>query len=396
MKITALKTYPFSVPTGGDSRDPHSGELLCSTKKSWLFVKLETDAGISGWGEGSGEWLVPQVETMLQELWPLLIDRDPTQVEALCEDLSNRSPWKTGPINGTAIAAINMALYDICGKAWNVPVYTLLGGKRRDRVQVYASGGLVETSPEDAAETAKQSIAKGYSGIKGNPLEARRWPMDMSSIERSIAAIAAAREAMGPEGAIMLDTHGSPTPELAIEFSRRVAPYTPLFIEEPLKVGSVDALRDITQRSPVPIATGEKLFTVRDFDELIDRRACAFLQPDITHCFGITALRQIAAAAEKQQMLMAPHNAAGPIGTAATIHTDAAIPNFLIQEMCPSYFDMFSDYAEHDWTIADGYINVSDRPGLGIEVKEADIAKLPHEPMAYRQYRHADGSWKGW
>ena len=93
---------------------------------------------------------------------------------------------------------------------------------------------------------------------------------------------------------------------------------------------------------------------------------------------------------------MAPHNAAGPIGTAATIHADAAIPNFLIQEMCPPYFEMFSDYAEHDWIIADGYINVSDRPGFGIEVKEADIAKLPHEPMAYRQYRHADGSWKGW
>jgi len=396
MKITALKTYPFSVPTGGGSHDPHSGELLASTKKSWLFVKLETDAGISGWGEGSGEWLVPQVETMLQELWPLLIDRDPTQVEALCEDLCNRSPWKGGAINGTAVAAINMALYDICGRAWNVPVYTILGGKRRDRVQVYASGGLVETSPEDAAETAKRFIAKGYSGIKGNPLEARRWPMDMSSIDRSVAATAAAREAMGPDGAILLDTHGSPTPELAIEFARRVAPYTPLFIEEPLKVGSVDALLDITQRSPVPIATGEKLFTVREFDELIDRRACAFLQPDITHCFGITALRQIATAAEKQQMLIAPHNVAGPIGTAATIHTDAAIPNFLIQEMIPTYFDMFSDYAEHDWTIADGYINVSDRPGFGVEVKEADIAKLPHEPMAYRQYRHADGSWKGW
>ncbi|MDP7398228.1 MAG: mandelate racemase/muconate lactonizing enzyme family protein, partial [Lentisphaeria bacterium] len=280
MKITALKTYPFSVPTGGNSRDPHSGELLCSTMKSWLFVKLETDAGISGWGEGSGEWLVPQVEAVLQVLWPLLVDRDPTQVEALCEDLCNRSPWKTGPINGTAVAAINMALYDICGKAWDVPVYTILGGKRRDRVQVYASGGLVETSPEDAAETAKRFIAEGYSGIKGNPLEARRWPMDMSSIERSLAATAAAREAMGPDGAILLDTHGSPTPELSVEFARRVAPHRPLFLEEPVKFGSLDALEEVSRKSPVPVATGEKLFTFEQFKPMIDRRSCAFLQPD--------------------------------------------------------------------------------------------------------------------
>ena len=396
MKITSVKTYPFSVPTGQEIRDPGTGELICSTHKSWLFLKLETDAGISGWGEGSGEWLVQQVETLLLELVPLLLDRDPTQVETLTEDICNFAPWKGGPIIGTAVAAINMALYDIAGKAWGVPVHTILGGKRRDRIQVYASGGLVESSPDEAAETAMRHVANGYAGVKGNPLESRHAPMDVAAIDRSLECIAAVREAIGPEAAILLDTHGSPTPELSIEFARRVAPYAPMFLEAPVKVGSVDALMDVTQRSPVPVATGEQLFAVREFEELIQRRACAFLQPDITHCFGITAFREIAQRAGQQQMLMAPHNVAGPVGNAAAYHASAAAPNFLILEMVPTYFERFDNYAEHDWHIEDGYINVSDRPGLGLEVKEADIAKLPLEPMSFRQYRHADGSWKGW
>ena len=396
MKITAVRTYPLSVPTGQEIRDPGTGELICSTHKSWLFLKLETDAGIHGWGEGSGEYLVPSVEPLLQQLAPLLLDQDPTRVEALTDDVANFAPWKGGPIIGTAVAAINTALYDIAGKAWGVPVHTILGGKRRDRIQVYASGGLVESAPDEAAETAKEHLANGYAGVKGNPLESRRAPMDLAAIDRSLECIAAVREAIGPEPAILLDTHGSPTPELSIEFARRVAPYAPMFLEAPTKVGSVDALVDVTERSPIPVATGEQLFAVREFEELIQRRACAFLQPDITHCFGLTAFREIAQRADRQQMLMAPHNVAGPVGNAAAFHASAAIPNFLILEMVPTYFARFDQYAEHDWQIADGYLNVSDRPGLGLEVKEADIAKLPHEPMAFRQYRHEDGSWKGW
>ena len=396
MKITAIKTYPFSVPTGQKIRDPATGELLCSTSKSWLLLKLETDAGISGWGDGSGEWLVGPVDALLQQLVPLLLGRDPVQVDALTDDVSRRSPWRGGPVVGTAVAAINMALYDIAGKAWGVPVHTILGGKRRDRVRVYASGGLVESSPEEAAATAKRWIDKGFAGVKGNPLESRRDPMDLAAVERSLECVAAAREAMGPEGEILLDAHGSPIPELGLEFARRVAVYSPMFLEEPVKVGSVEALLEVSRRSPVPIATGEKLFSVAEFDPLIRRRACAFLQPDITHCLGIGEFCQIARSADRQQMLMAPHNVAGPVGTAATLHADAAIPNLLIQEMVATYFDRFGLYAEHDMVIEDGYISVSDQPGLGVAVKEADIAAMTLEPMQYRQYRHADGSWKGW
>ena len=396
MKITACKTYKFSVPISQQSIDPNTGHRMSSTSKTWLFLKVETDAGIDGWGEGSGEWLVPAVDATLQGWFPLLIDQDPLQTEALSEDITNRLPWKGGPVLGTAVAAINMALYDIAGKAWGVPVHTILGGKRREKIRVYDNGGLSFNSPDEARQTAEAAVAQGYNAVKGNPLETRDWPMDDKAVEHSVACVSAVREVMGPHADILLDTHGSPTPELSIEFARRVAPYRPLFLEEPVKLGSVDALRELSLKSPVPIATGEKLFTLLEFKELIDVRACAFLQPDLNHCFGISTLVEIAKLANYQQMLMAPHNASGPITTAATLHVDGVMNNFLIQETSSYYFSLFDRYVDHDMVVNNSYIQLSDRPGLGLEVKEADVAKATYEEMAYRQYRHADGSWKGW
>ena len=394
MKITGIRTYKFNVPTGQKIRDPHTGELLSSVSKPWLFLKIETDASIDGWGEGSGEWLTPSVEATLHEWSILLVDQDPLSVVALTEDITNRLPWKGGPVFGTAIAAINAALYDIAGKAWGVPVHTILGGKRRDRIRVYCGGNLF-SSPEEAIKAIQQVKAEGFAGIKGNPLETRTWPMDGEAIDHSVACVTAARKAVGVDFDILLDAHGSPTPELSVEFARRVAPFKPLFLEEPVKVGSLEALLEVTRKSPVPIATGEKLFTIGGFKPLIDSRACAFLQPDVTHCFGITTLVDIAKLAAPAQMLMAPHNTGGPLCFAATLHADAVMNNFLIQET-NSRLAQFDRCVEHDWVIADGHVNVSDAPGMGVAVKESDLAKLPYEPLPYRQYRHVDGSWKGW
>ena len=394
MKITDIRTYKFSVPTGQEIRDPQSGELLCSTSKPWLFLKIETDAGISGWGEGTGEWLVPSVEAALHEWRELLVDRDPLPVAALCADIQNRIPWKGGPVFGTAIAAIDAALYDIAGKAWKVPVHTILGGKRRDRARVYS--GISMDDPQKAVSEALQLRELGYAGVKGNPLEIRTWPMDIRAVEHSLNCVSSVREAVGDHFDILLDAHGSPTPELSIEFARSLAPYRPLFLEEPVKVGSLEALLEVSTKSPIPIATGEKLFTLGNFQPLIDHRACAYLQPDLTHSFGLTGTLEIARAAARAQMLMAPHNAGGPLCLAATLAVDAAIENFLIQEMNQLRFDAFSLYVAHDWEIRDGHISISEAPGLGLEVKETDIAKMPYEPLPYRQCRHTDGSWKGW
>ena len=393
MKITGIKTYKFTAAKDSDIRDPRSGRLLAATPaKDWLFLKIETNTELVGWGEGSGEWLTAPVEALLHDWEPLLIGCDPLHTAAICDDITNRLPWKGGAVFGTAIAAIDIALHDLAGKAWDVPIHTLLGGARRRQLRVYRGGDI--SSPEKAAASAKEIQAAGYAGIKGNPLEERTWPMDEEALANSTAVVAAIRQAAGASFDIMLDTHGSPQPELSIEYARRVAPYRPLFLEEPCKVGSIEALLEIARKSPVPIATGEKLFDLAAFEPLIQSRAAAFLQPDIGHCFGLSHYMGIARRAEQQQMLMAPHLGMGGLLYLASLHADAATNNFLIQES--GDISAFDKYMEHDLKIADGYIAAPAGPGLGVEVKEADIAQLPHVPMEYRHYRHADGSWKGW
>ena len=395
MKITATRVYKFSVPTGQTPIDPTTGELKYSTAKAWLFFKIETDAGISGWGEGTGEWLVPAVEATLMDWEPLLIGADPLRYQELSEDIQNRLPWKGGPVFGTAIAAIDAALHDLAGRAHGVPVHALLGGRRRDRVRVYSNGGSME-SPETAAAGARLCKEEGFAGVKSNPLENRTWPMGMRAVEHAAECVSAVRREVGADFDILLDAHGSPTPEISIEFARRIAADRPLFLEEPVKTGSLLALAEVSRNSPVPVATGEKLFTLEQFRPLIESRACAYLQPDISHCFGISHILEIARAAAAEQMLMAPHNAGGPLTTAATLHADTVMTNFLIQETNSTWFAGYHNYVDHEWKVEDGHIAVTDVPGLGVEVKEADIAKLPYEPMAFRQYRHEDGSWKGW
>ena len=396
MQITRVKTYMFNVSTGPTRLDPKNRQPISSPFKTWLFLKLETNGGLSGWGEGSGEWLSPIVRTTLHEWEELLIGRDPLDVTAICDDITDRLPWKGGPVLGSAIAAVNMALYDIAGQALKVPVYRLLGGRKRDRIKVY-HGGLNFDSVERAVAAARAAVEEGTRGLKGNPLELRTWPMDRRELEHCTKIVKAVRDEVGPEIELMLDTHGSPNPALSIVFAQMVAPYRPLFLEEPCKVGSVEALKEISVRSPVPIATGEKLFSYRDFKEVIDARACAFLQPDVSHAFGIDNFLHIARLADDAQMLMAPHNAGGPIHFAALLQADAVINNFLIQEVSGTWFRRFSEFIDHDFRLKDGHVELPDRPGLGIDVKEEHIAKLPYDKrMSYRQYRHADGSWKGW
>ena len=394
MKITGLRTYVsnFPAPTTPKQSDVHGAA------KTWLFVKIETDAGISGWGEGSGEWLSSIVRTAVQEYEPLLVGRDPTDVGALWEDLQNRLPWKGGSVFGSAVAAIDMALYDITGKAWDVPVYKLLGGRRRDRVRVYDGGIAFGVTPEEARAQARADIEHGARALKGVPLEGRRTPIDRDALKRASDVLHAVRDEVGDEIELMLDCHGSPLPELSILLAELVADTRPLFLEEPCKVGSIEALEAVQTKTTIPIATGEKLFTLRDFKDLIERRACAILQPDGAHAFGITGLRRIAEAAAEQQMLMAPHGGSvGPIYFAALMHSAAATPNFLIQEgSTRSHSPWFDDLVEHDWVLDEGYIELNDRPGLGIEVNEEAVAKRSYDPMGFRQYRHFDGSWAGW
>jgi L-alanine-DL-glutamate epimerase-like enolase superfamily enzyme len=177
MKITKIKTYKFNVTVGDSVRDPVNREPVSSPFKTWLFLKIETDTELYGWGEGSGEWLSPIVESTLHEWEELLIGRNPLDVVALSDDIADRLPWKGGPIFGSALAAINMALYDIAGKAWKVPVYQILGGKKRDRIRIY-NGEINFESVDLALAKAREAVEAGARGLKGNPLESRTDPLD--------------------------------------------------------------------------------------------------------------------------------------------------------------------------------------------------------------------------
>ena len=189
-KITGIKTYKFNVATGQAIRDPSNRQAVSSPFKTWLFLKVETDQGIDGWGEGSIEWLSPVIEATLHEWKPLLLGRNALDVVAICNDITNRLPWKGGPVIGTAIAAVNMALYDIAGKTWGVPVYQILGGKQRDRIKIY-NGGINFESVELARRGAREAVDRGARGLKGNPLESRTWPMDYEALKHSVSIVKA-------------------------------------------------------------------------------------------------------------------------------------------------------------------------------------------------------------
>ena len=378
MKITRLQTYTFWRGT-----------------RNALLLKIETDAGIHGWGEGSMEWMEDVVAAAIHNYRELLLGRNPLDNLRLVDDLARRFPWKGGPILGSALSAIDIALWDIVGKARGAPVYELLGGARRRKMRAYASYTFLDV--DEAVRQARHWTAQGLTALKANPAEQRRWPWDRRAIDETVAVLAALRAAAGPHVDLLLDAHGSPTPLLAVALAVAIAPYRPLFLEEPTQWGDIGALVEVAQQSPVPIATGEKLMALTEFRNLCDARAAAILQPDVCHAYGITGLRRIAELAELYQLWIAPHNANGPVGTAAALHVDAAIHNFLIQEGGGNYREFFSILREpYPYEVVEGYFRLSGQPGLGVAVDAAALAALPPQRMPIRQYRHEDGSWSGW
>jgi galactonate dehydratase len=379
MKVTTIKTYRMWAGT-----------------RNWLFVKVETDSGLYGWGEGSLEWWDEVVESAIKTLSRLVIGRDPLERRAIHFDLYRRYSWSGGAILGSAISAIDLALWDLAGKIHDVPVYQLLGGAQRTQMRAYLSGGYLFSTPDEAIELAQKWGARGFTAMKANPAEKRRTPLDYQAIEETVAILAALREAVGWEIDLLLDCHGSPTPPFAIQLAQAIAPYRPMFLEEPTQDGDIGALREVARQSVIPIAGGEKLTSIHAFREVCEQKAATILQPDVLHVGGITGLLRIAEMLESYQVWVAPHNATGPIGAVASLHVDAVIPNFLIQEIGAYVFPYYEDILKTPIRLENGYFHLTDTPGLGIELDEDAFAKHPPRPMTLRDYRHADGSWSGW
>lgn len=372
--------------------------------RNWVFVKVETDEGIAGWGEASLEWKTRGVIGCIEDFKPFILGLDPTNIEHLYQVMTRHPFFRSGVVGMSAVSGIEMACWDIYGKSLGLPIYKLLGGKVRDKIRMYdhLGGGEMDSlynSMGDAdamAEKALSSLADGYRAIKVLVVPRTETLQGQSVLKHAATLMETIRRAVGDDVDIMVDFHGRTSPDMAIQYAQVLKPFRPLFIEEPCLPENVLGMARVAQMTDIPIATGERLSTRYQFRELLEKGACAVIQPDLCHCGGLWEARKIAAMAETYYVGIAPHNPLGPIATAATIQFAACTPNFLIQESIRSDVPWRNEVVDHPIIVKDGYTVPSERPGLGVEVNEKEAAKYPFRQEELARYWHEDGAVADW
>jgi galactonate dehydratase len=382
MKITRLKTW--QVPP------------------RWLFLKIETDEGVAGWGEPVIEGRAATVEAAVGELADLLIGHDPRRIEDIWQMLYRGGFYRGGPILMSAISGIDQALWDIKGKVLNAPVHDLLGGQVRERMRMYCwIGG---DRPADVGRQAKEVVAKGFTAFKMNGTPELAIVDSHGKIDDAVARVAEARAAVGPDVGIAIDFHGRVHRPMAKALLRELEPFHPMFVEEPVLPENLHVLPHITQGLGYPIATGERLFHRSQFRPILESGAVDIVQPDISHCGGITEIRKIATLAETYDVALAPHCPLGPLTLAASLHVDFVSHNAFIQEQSMGiHYNVGNDVLDYlidpePLKIVDGYIAAPTGPGLGVEINEEFVVERAAQGHRWRNpiWRHADGSIAEW
>jgi galactonate dehydratase len=367
----------------------------------WLFLRIDTDEGISGWGEPVVEGRAETVRAAVAELADYLIGADPLHIENHWQVLFKGGFYRGGPVLSSALGGIDQALWDIAGKAQGVPVYALLGGPVRDKARVYAwIGGDTAT---DVAELAWAQVEAGFTAVKMNA-SGRLAPIDTPAQTRAVVdRVAAVRESIGEDRDVVVDFHGRMSTAMARRILPLLEPLMPLFVEEPVLPEHSRDLRSLVQSTSVPIATGERLYSRWDFRDVLPT-GIAVAQPDITHAGGISETRRIAAMAEAYDVLLAPHCPLGPIALAASLQVAFAAPNFLIQEQSLGiHYNTNGDLLDYvldstPFRFVDGYAARLSRPGLGIEIDEDAVRRSDGVGHRWRNpvWRHRDGSFAEW
>ncbi|RAZ91302.1 galactonate dehydratase [Mesorhizobium hawassense] len=382
MKITALTTY--IVPP------------------RWLFLKIETDAGISGWGEPVIEGKALTVEAAVKELADYLIGKDPRLIEDHWTVMHRGGFYRGGPILMSAIAGIDQALWDIKGKALGVPVHELLGGRLRETIKVYSwIGG---DRPAEVAAGAREVVARGFQALKMNGTGELQIVDSHDRIDAAVERVAMVREAVGPNIGIAVDFHGRVHRPMARILVKELEPYRLMFIEEPVLSENREALKEIAALGSTPIALGERLYSRWDFKSVFEEAVVDIIQPDLSHAGGITECRKIAAMAEAYDVAVAPHCPLGPIALAACLQLDAVSYNCFIQEQSLGIHynagnDLLDYAANKDvFRYQDGYVAIPDGPGLGVEIDEDYVKERAKEGHRWRNpiWRHKDGSFAEW
>lgn len=358
-------------------------------KPRFSFLLLHTDDGLTGIGEAALEGRDRVVETALHDLEYLLIGRNSERIEYLWQLMYRANFYPAGAVMGSAMSAIDQALWDLMGKRLGVPVHVLLGGAVRERARVYKHVNTSDQVPVDDGERAhdlakflglaRQAVSDGYTMIKTALPGPARFLESKSFIDRQVARYGALREAIGNDVDFAIDFHGRVSPALAIQLINELEALRPLFVEEPCLPEDVGAMREISRRVNVPLAAGERLFTRWGFQSLIESRAVSIIQPDLAHCGGISEGRKIAALGETYTMGFAPHNPLGPVNLAASLHLGFTIENFVAQEQITMGIGIITEPFE----LESGYIRLPAQPGLGVELDMDAI-----QPLLY------DGGWK--
>lgn len=373
MKITGLKTF-----------------VVDAFRANYVFVKVYTDAGLAGVGEGTVEMLENTAAALITELEKYLIGEDPFRTQFHNTILSRDLYWRTGVIIRSALAAIDSALLDIKGKALGVPVFELLGGRQRDSVPCYANAWFVGArTAEEFAKKAAVAVAAGFPALKWDPFGTAYLTQTRVERHQSMDVVAAVRDAVGPAVDLMIEGHGRFDVPSAISIARDLARFDPAWFEEPVPPESIDALATVRRASPVPIAAGERYYEPSRFLELIEKQAVDFVQPDVSHVGGLSEMKRIADMAHARYLPVAPHNPLGPISNAMTLHVAAAVSNLAWLETMTTDVPWRSQVTNEEVTLSNGRMEIPTKPGLGIDINEA--ACLQH-PYVARRLRHYKGS----
>ncbi|WP_374398671.1 galactonate dehydratase [Niveibacterium sp.] len=368
----------------------------------WLFLKVETDAGISGWGEPVIEGRARTVEAAVHELAEYVIGRDPAQINDIWQTLYRGGFYRGGPVLMSAIAGIDQALWDIKGKALGVPVYELLGGRVRDRMRTYRWVG--GDRPAELVAAIGEQLAAGFDTFKFNGSEELAMLAGPRAVDAVVARVVAVREAFGDRVDFGIDFHGRVAAPMARVLLRELEPFRPLFVEEPVLPEQAEHYRRLADSTSIPLAAGERMYSRFDFKRVLADGGLAILQPDPSHAGGITECHKIAAMAEAHDVAFAPHCPLGPIALAACLQLDFVAYNAVLQEHSIGiHYNQGADLLDYvvnreDFRIDGGCIAALPRPGLGVEIDEARVIAASRNAPDWRNpvWRHADGSVAEW
>ena len=382
MKISNLTTY-----------------LTTETGSPTLFLKIDTDSGITGYGESTIHFFSRAVAGMLDDLKPYILGEDPERIEYLWQSCFRRLFMRGGPVIGAALSGIDMALWDIKGKNLGVPVYQLLGGLARKKVRLY--GHVTGDTVEEIAENARERASRGITAIRFrgfHTYDRENLHDHQLAVDQQVEFTAAIREAVGDKVDIIVECHGRYDPQWVIQLADRIRPYKPFFIEDPIRHENPSVMALVRDKIDLPLAAGERYHNKWEFKELIRNNYVNYVRPDILHCGGITEMKKIAAMAETNYIGLVLHNNAGPLGTAASMHASLAFANVVMLEAPwinrepPLTSDIVSPFPK----VENGYALPLEGPGLGIEFNESIARKTEFHANQLPKLNGFDGSVRDW